>query len=192
MQNLRVIDPEMPKIQFKARSDEYLRTFFEDQFLMCKPEHKYQKIDQFENTVYQLFYKITQGKCQTKSYESATPYERLIKFNRTIINFRTGTKIIQLTISEDCIKQLSIIGRVLNTAASNIFRLCIFETIDFTKYENDSNTSKIIASILTDYQIICEQINTILKDLKEMEIEENMENIKIENINKVNDSTSNT
>lgn len=161
---MQVIDPEVPKIQFKARCDEYMYMFFQDQFLMCGRTEKLKKIEHLTNIIDNLYIKVTKGSPNVKPYENATVYERIVIFNRKLSLFRAGYEHIQLTLDEESIIKLGIIGRIFNTRASNIFRMCIFECLNFEKY--DQKSAEIVSSMLTEYKIINEQLNNILAEFR--------------------------
>lgn len=180
---------EESKTQFKARSDDVLYQFWEDRYILREREENTARIIELENSINSMFIKIAMNKGLNGGYIRSSIYERMRKFNRRINDFRTGRKIISAIIANDCLNKLFAIGRILNTSSSNIFRLCVFETLNPGDYQ-DNNTIQVFSAILVDYQTIMEQINDMLRDLNVAD--DNITNIVADISGKVNDSTYRT
>lgn len=165
------------RIQFKARTDDILYLFWEDRYALCEGGERFERITELEKVINNMFAKVAMSKNLNGGYIGSSIYNRIVLFNRRINDFRTGRNIVSCSITEDCVHKLSALGRVLNTSTSNIFRLCIFDTLNPSDYQSD-DTSKVFVSMLIEYQTIMIQVDGILKSLSEEDNEDIDVNIK--------------
>lgn len=176
------------RIQFKARTDDIFYLFWEDHYVLCEGEEKFERMLELEKAINNMFTKVAMNQNLKGGYKGSSVYNRNRFYNRRVNDFRTGRNIISCSILEDCYYKLSTLGRVLNTTASNIFRLCVFDTINLGNYQ-DRETVDILTGILIEYKTIMVQINDMLRDLNMMD---NRDDADIKMPEQVNDSTYRT
>lgn len=167
-------DPGEVYEQFNSRSDKLLYKFYENEYILVSKENRELKMEELRTIIHRFFGRIITNENIDKGYKKASIYNRYARYNRGINDFRTGNKIIRTKLREENIFELMALKDFLNTSASNILRLCVFESLDIQCYNNeniDDGTRYLYSIMFTEYKVVMQQIREIL-EMKEEKYED--------------------
>jgi hypothetical protein len=152
-------------LRFKARSDDWLHMFWIKEFSLVNDQTRELKIEQLCSQITKMYNELISDPTIQVGFLHADIYELAIKYNRTILNFRTGKKQIVLPIKDTNMYELSSLATMLHTTESNIFRICIFDILNIEQYTG--KTVDILKGLIAERSAIAQQIDIIVKESRQ-------------------------